>query len=208
MTEFTIPGTAEVAPCRPLTPGSELDEWRHARAEHPDRWPVVIEVWGELADVFDRCEYGEAAPAALLEQAKAHQAVWDFTDLEDEGPTGQADGSAIDWFPPSRPHLVLLPVRHGWEVLAYLHFYEQKTVNAMAILRSWHERFGAELVCHYGTMLQFVVSRPPTTEAEAWQLAREQATFAPCTTLLPGLTVGDLAQLLRGRPTWFIHERP
>jgi hypothetical protein len=54
---------------------------------------------------------------------------------------------------------------HGWQVAAYVSFFGAEVPGGaerlIAVLRSWHERYGAELVAHYGTMLEFVVRRPP-----------------------------------------------
>jgi hypothetical protein len=41
-------------------------------------------------------------------------------------------------------------------------------------LRSWRERYGAELVASWGTMLQLSVNAPPADLQDAFELAVEQ----------------------------------
>ena len=121
-----------------------------------------------------------------------------------------------DWFQPANEetHLLFLPTSTGAESLAYLEFYAEEgvagatTERLIAVLASWQDRYGAELVAHWGTMLQFYVSRPPDTLDAAWQIAVEHDLIAPCTNALPGETVRDSARSLWLRPTWFLHERP
>lgn len=74
--------------------------------------------------------------------------------------------------------------------------------------REWQHRFGAELVASWGTMLQYVAAKPPTTLDEAFDLAAQQIAVAPCTTLLRGEGVRQLARHLWHGEQWFLHERP
>lgn len=121
-----------------------------------------------------------------------------------------------DWFQPDEDdcHLLFLPTSLGSDSLAYLEFYAEDGVEGatterlIATLASWHDRYGAELVAHWGTMLQFVVTRPPNTLEDAWNLALEHDLVAPCTNALPGETIRDSARMLWRRPRWFLHERP
>ena len=57
-------------------------------------------------------------------------------------------------------------------------------------------------------MLQLVVKRKPATLEEAFQLAWEQVAIAPCTNLLPGVSLRDHAKALFHLDRWFLHERP
>jgi hypothetical protein len=119
----------------------------------------------------------------------------------------------LDWFVPNSPQtpLLLLPTEHSWECLAYLHWYgacSAGTTVAMSFLKQWHQVYGAELVCHYGTILQFTIERRPTTMEQAFQLAWEQEALAECTTVLPGVSLRDHARSLLVCDRWFLHERP
>jgi hypothetical protein len=57
-------------------------------------------------------------------------------------------------------------------------------------------------------MLEFVVTRPPATLEDAWQVAYEQVLVAPGTIRAPVVALRRHAQALVGRPGWFLHERP
>jgi hypothetical protein len=119
----------------------------------------------------------------------------------------------LDWFSGSSPltPVLLLPTPNSWDTLAYLHWFGACTCGtpvAICFLEHWHQQYGAELVCHYGTMLQFQVKRRPQTPTEAFQLAWEQEALAPCTTLLPGISLRDHARALMNVDHWFLHERP
>jgi len=121
--------------------------------------------------------------------------------------------SHISWFPAAseNPALLLFPSLRGWEIPAYISWFGATRCNSqliVALLRHWHAHYGAELVAHYGTMLQFVVSRRPATPQEALELAWQQYLIAPCTTLLPGVSVRDHARALLHTDRWFLHERP
>lgn len=117
-----------------------------------------------------------------------------------------------DWLEeePYPSALLLLPTPHPWDTLAYLHFYAAESWGSeyfVALGRSWQERFGAELVAHYGTMLQ-VIARRPTTPQEAFQLALEHDLAAWNTLSGPGVTLRDHARYLLGHERWFLHHRP
>jgi hypothetical protein len=78
----------------------------------------------------------------------------------------------------------------------------------LQLMREWQGRFGAQLVASWGTMLQFAVSAPPETLDEAFDLAAQHAAVAPCTTMLPGEGIRQLARHLWRGERWFLHERP
>lgn len=105
----------------------------------------------------------------------------------------------IKWFEPKDDimALLLLPTTKCWEVLAYISWYGAERCNSelvIALLRHWHQKYGAELVAHYGTMLQLVTQICPKSVDDAFQLAWEQETIAPCTTLLPGVALREHAK--------------
>jgi len=104
--------------------------------------------------------------------------------------------------------LVSLPTPNSWEVPAYIHFGDPDPAVLVALCRRWQERWGAEIVAHYGTMLEFSVLRPPTTFEEALAPAREQIAVAADTTVLPGVPFAEHVTSLVGRSNWFLHSRP
>lgn len=114
-----------------------------------------------------------------------------------------------DWFDPRDQDLVLilLPNPHSWNTLSYLSFYGG-CKNVIPLIKQWHRNFGSELVCHWGTMLQFFVERPPTDLNKAFELAWQQVALAQCTVYLRGVSIRDHARALLELDRWFLHERP
>ena len=164
---------------------------------------------------------GSAPKMDLLKESLGREASvydvknWLFRWQIENGPVDslESDDSHLIRFDPSTycgTGLALLPCDNGWDSFSYLDFYGawNMTSAAKVVLRSWYERFGAELWSNYSTMLDFVVQRPPTDLEGAWHLAVEQERFAPSTTLLPGVPTLDHACALIGRDTWHLHERP
>lgn len=137
-------------------------------------------------------------------------------ELEKNGPPveeRQRDENYWDWFrPKDRPQaLVLLPTQFSWEVLAYIHWYGAGAIGTskvISILKKWNEKYGAELVCHYGTMLNIRTSRLPDNMEEAFDLAVEHVFLAPCTIQLQGISLRDYARGLLYDKEWMLHERP
>ncbi|MHB1836934.1 MAG: DUF4253 domain-containing protein, partial [Solirubrobacteraceae bacterium] len=136
---------------------------------------------------------------------------------EREAPTAAPElADYDDWFVPPphfASHLLFLPTPRGPESLAYLDFYgiEQGVLGVtaerlIAVLTLWEERFGAELVANWGTMLQFAVSRPPDTLDAAWELAVDLDLIGPSDKAW--VRNRDGARFLWRRPTWFVHCRP
>ncbi|AFY74214.1 hypothetical protein Syn7502_02205 [Synechococcus sp. PCC 7502] len=154
--------------------------------------PSESEIWGskEIQTIVDVERY-------LLKWEQQHNL------------TPTIDLGYQDWFEPRDQALVLvlLPNPHSWNALAYLSWFGGSK-HAIPLIRQWHRDFGAELVCHYGTMLQFFVERPPTDFNKAFELAWQQVALAPCTTFLPGVSIRNHARALLKLDRWFIHERP
>ena len=116
----------------------------------------------------------------------------------------------FEWFEPDNAFLVFLPTASSWETLAYLNWYGafNGSEKYIALGKSWEKRFGAEIVCHYGTMLQCVVSRPPTEAQDAWELVQEHYLFAQCDFHKGDIRLNHHARGLLGADRWFLHERP
>ena len=82
------------------------------------------------------------------------------------------------------------------------------TEIVMHALKDWHERFGAELVCHFGTMLQFAVAKPPQSFDDAWSVALEHELYADAGLYPAGVGIRDHARALMRLDKWFVHQRP
>lgn len=119
----------------------------------------------------------------------------------------------LEWFEPQEQDrfLLLMPHAQSWAAPAYMHWYGAElggSVLAVAMLKHWQAKFGAELVAHYGTMLQLQVKTRPHNYREALELAWQQEALAPCTLALPGVELFEHAWALLEVERWFLHERP
>lgn len=178
-----------------------LDELSHSFGKIPDRSEIEDCITsGSIKNLFELNRW-------LF--------FWQLENHEDQTRQQIPDTSYLEWFQPRQFQqplgLILLPTLHSWESLAYIHWFGSDAVGspvAIVFLHHWHERYGAELVCHYGTMLHLVVNQKPITPADAFQLAWEQEALAPCTTLLPGVSLREHAWSLLHVDRWFLHERP
>ena len=73
----------------------------------------------------------------------------------------------------------------------------------VAFLHRWHRSYGAELVVMTHDILEFSVSRPPRSRADALELAREQYRY--CADIVDQGTesVSNLAATLLNGTTWY-----
>ncbi|BAL89325.1 hypothetical protein AMIS_41050 [Actinoplanes missouriensis 431] len=114
--------------------------------------------------------------------------------------------STRGWHAETDAQLVLLPTPAQWLTPLWLSYYgagrDRESLGA-AILE-WEQRWGAQLVASWGTMLQFLASRPPSDSEDAWGLAGQL------------MAVGgslqheqwELALALPRGEAWFLHCRP
>jgi hypothetical protein len=107
--------------------------------------------------------------------------AWPADDPSHESLRGPVDQRTNE--PCDHVVLALVPAGTAWQALAYL---PQLTLGgestpslaqATAVCRRWEERFGARLAVVGSATLEWIVSRPPTTHAEALVLAEEHFTF-------------------------------
>jgi hypothetical protein len=195
------------------------------RHVYPTTWPIPWdeETWDRNA----RIDLDEAAarvgrvPPFTLEDShemrpdyhRFERALFDWE--EQQRPTLVAEnGEHLDWAPwfDGSCGLMLMPTAKPWEVPAYTSFFgADRPLGHEAlvrIMRSWWERFGAELIASWGTELQFRVDRPPTDTQVAYDLAIEQVAVAESTTAGPCVSMPKHARALLGRPDWYLHEKP
>jgi hypothetical protein len=168
--------------------------------------------------------FGRAPEATEVEALIAQGVIKTITELERwffaweqrefglAAATAEVEDDYQAWLesPDNDMALILPPTPNGWDTLAYIHWYAagEDTETAISLLRSWHTRYGAELVAHSGTDLQFFVARQPTTLDEAFQLAWEQQAIAECTTILPGVCLRDHARALMRSDRRLLFEAP
>lgn len=212
------PGPAELVRRSLVTSVPEaLERLPYARTAF-DVWDYWVEDrLGELSSHFGSSPSMTDARAALPSTATELDVErwlfeWERTNFPDW--CGSLDKEFDDSYAPEGQltALLLLPTQHSWHALAYLDFYGSEKPGepelAMTLLRTWENQFDAELWAFYGTMLEFVVNRPPQSIDETWSVATQHHTLAPCTNQLPGVNVREYAHWLTGRKTWHLHERP
>lgn len=189
--------------------GSDGDDAEEAIDDSLDETRARVGRTPDLAEIEKLIGEGSIASRADLERWLFR---WELRNGSVSELTGR-DAGYLRWFEPrNQPMaLVLLPTPNSWEALAYMHWFGAELHGSPAViaaLREWNARYGAELVAHYGTMLHLVTSKLPATPDEAFHLAWQQERLAPCTTILPGVSLRHHARVLMKLDRWFLHERP
>jgi len=108
------------------------------------------------------------------------------------------------WYVPERVQMLLLPTAVPWLAAAWVDLFEVDAEDLAAALYQWYRRCGAELVAAWGTMLQFVVARPPSPGDDAWAVAGQ--ILAQSSHL--DISQWELAVAVADGETWVIHRRP
>ncbi|EKX60433.1 DUF4253 domain-containing protein [Streptomyces ipomoeae] len=164
-----------------------------------DAEEVLAEYWQECAAAEDGDWPGLAtAPDALT-------AAPDPDTLAAE--TAEALLSA-----PSRlkdPRLALVPARRSADIPAAIGWsgpmnHENDVARLSAVLRSWEDRFGIRVVALTFDQLIVSVAAPPTTDAEAEEIAAEHFAFCPdnITRGTPDGSLDTYARTLLTEGTW------
>jgi Domain of unknown function (DUF4253) len=106
--------------------------------------------------------------------------------------------------------IILFPTENSWEVLAYMHWYGSSlsgSDGAIAFLKRWHDNYQAELVCHFGTVLNLNVGKLPQTPMEAFNLMVEQYTLSDYE-MRHNFNMREYALYLMKVNYWCFHNRP
>lgn len=132
-------------------------------------------------------------------------AVWPKAPGEQRGLSAHLD--AVKQRPKGQVLIALMPTANAWEVPAFLRYggwndCPPPEVHA-ALHRRWHEKWGAEIACMAGDVVECVVARPPATREEAMKLAREQFVYCPDIVHQGVQSLEALANLLQGGKTWY-----
>lgn len=109
--------------------------------------------------------------------------------------------------PLAKVHILLLPTQEGAAVPALLRWggwneCPSPTVQ-VAALRSWHQRYGVELVGISGDVMNLRAARRPTSREEALALAREQFLYCSDIVLQGTDTLSNLAATLMHDDWWY-----
>jgi hypothetical protein len=109
--------------------------------------------------------------------------------------------------PLPRVHIALLPCANGWEAIAHLRWggwnANPAAEHHVAALRSWHDRFGAELVGVGADVLNLRVAIRPATRDAALALAREQHLYCADIVDQGVETLSALAAALMADDWWY-----
>lgn len=133
---------------------------------------------------------------------------WLFDWESANAPAQNARQWRVPWFTPENALILFLPTASSWESLAYLNWFGTSdfgTEKYIALGKYWEKEFGAELVCHYGTMLQCLVSNPPQAPLLAYDLALQHVSAGRSTS---GGAIRHYSRGLVGSDRWFLHDRP
>lgn len=109
--------------------------------------------------------------------------------------------------PLKRVAICKVPTPRSWEVPAYLSFGGWNECPApeehVALLRYWHENYGADVITLCGDMLECTVRRPPADRDQALALAWEQYIYCSDIVAQGTETLSALAAALCDGKTWF-----
>jgi hypothetical protein len=98
--------------------------------------------------------------------------------------------------PKKTAYLAKIPTPRNWEAPAYIGMGGWNACPDAAVLtafaKRWHERYGAEVVSITHDVMEFTVTKPPTTKEAALELAKEQYVF--CSDIVDQ-GVGDVSTL-------------
>ncbi|MFT4076594.1 MAG: DUF4253 domain-containing protein [Asticcacaulis sp.] len=204
-----------------------LAEWSRLKTNN-EGWPVVVGSEDDLRMLLENFSY--AAPRTPVDILKAADALtlpkdliaWQATngygglgDPVGEWPAQVDSGNlglsvAIDILtdkPLATAYIIMVPTTHSWEVPAYLRWGNWNACPPpeyhVALLRSWHERFGAEIAGLSGDVLNLQIIRPLREKDEALAVAREQYVY--CADLVEqGVgSLSALAATLIGQDWWY-----
>ena len=109
--------------------------------------------------------------------------------------------------PLDRVHILLIPTDESAAVPAFLRWGGWNACPApelhVAALRSWHKRYGAELVGITGDVINLRVTRRPATRDAALALARDQSLYCEDIVDQGTQTLAPLAATLMQDDWWF-----
>jgi len=179
-----------------------------ANAEHVKRLtPLpkmsVVDAQGKRRDLT-----AEETRAAFLQSLNHKPPTGDWP--SNLGPAGPEPSVAFDILtskPLPKVHIVLIPTDDWTTIPAHLNWGAWNACPApefhVAALRSWRDRYGAELVGLSNDTMDLRVARAPKTRAEAMELAQEQ--YAYCNDIVDqGVgTMSALAATLMARSWWY-----
>jgi hypothetical protein len=164
-----------------------LESQGYASQEESSAAQTAIESRNQ-AIIAKMCADGEADEdgwVSFIDETGAHVDALCGERGDDFRSNSETDAPALHpsqmWRPPASIWLLLVPARHGWEVPATLRFGSWNGCPApqehVALMRHWHQGYGAQLVGLTHDTLSFSVARPPQNQEEALPLAHQHFHF-------------------------------
>lgn len=102
--------------------------------------------------------------------------------------------------------ILLLPTKRSWQIPAYVGFggvnsNPDVTVH-IAAMKRWHQKYGAKLISLTPDLAKFYVAKPPNSEFDSMQLAREHYIYCPELIDTGADTLGTLADSICDNHYW------
>jgi hypothetical protein len=172
-------------------------------------------LWAEPYDLPAELSAAEGfSPAAWFAERREEEDenVSDASQMEihDRG-TGPMTQLTVGYDHKNKPHaeifIATLPTGDSAAIPVYLRFGDWNSCPSahvhMALARRWGGRFGAQIATVSSDIVEYTVERPPSSDAEAMELAWEQYLY--CVDIVDqGVgSVATLAQALRHSTRWY-----
>jgi hypothetical protein len=201
--------------------------WANLREQGKSQgfYPVIIGDTDDLQRLQERLEYDKSAVESTIQRARTLKGNEVLADLLAKEPELYEDVEIGEWprleshqefvshteLSSGRPRakllIVKLPTTSSFEALAYLKYGGWNSCPSpeehVAIHRMWRDRFGAEVVFATSDVIECRVACPPTAEAEALELAREQFVYCSDIVFQGVQTLSNLASSIRNHGVWY-----
>jgi hypothetical protein len=200
--------------------------WRALRRMTSDTgyYPVILGDGGSLDRIREVLESSEPPDAILARASELDAQAWlaqrsAALERDWETPHGEwsePDGEELPYTIPTdilsgRPlahvAIALVPTTRAWEVPAWLGYGGwndcPEPAVQVAVMKRWHERYGAEVVGMSEDVVEMRVARPPRTRAASMELAGEHYAYCYDIVLSGTGSIEGLASGVLGRGVWF-----
>jgi hypothetical protein len=185
------------------------ERFEQLKRERPDVVPPLkFEVPDFLKEAFSG-KFSEAIGQEMIESTRpwGEPRIGEWPTEPMGAPELSVATDTLTGAPLEKVQIVILPTGDSSTIPAYLHWGRWNGCPApeyhIAALRSWRDRFGAELIgLSHDVMNVRVQSRPPTREA-ALELAREQYVYCSDIVEQGVQTLSPLAAVLMESDWWY-----
>jgi hypothetical protein len=208
-----VPGSEAVAKAKNLR-----NEWRGSHT------PIILGPKDEFENLADLLSQVPESPEEILRRSMTFDLEpWITNRVEESAPLAEltdpaawrpGDAQAIEFAAVTKGKefhpwvwIARIPTAHPFEAPAWLKFGNWNACPSpedhVALWRRWQEKYGAEILCVTGDVIEATVSRPPESKEACYALAREQ--FAYCDDIVTqGVgSIDALATAVHRSPYWF-----